>query len=130
MQTISTLFIFTLSLLMIFIRPRGMHEAWATIIGGSMMLVFGLVSWSEAWQTVMMGKDVIFFLFTLMLLSSLLDRSGFFDWAAIIAARAARGKAASLPKCVLIGSCDYGVSFSRYDCNYFNSHCAGFSDKA
>jgi Na+/H+ antiporter NhaD/arsenite permease-like protein len=37
-----TLAVFGLTLALIFLRPRGLNEAWATVIGGCFMLVLGL----------------------------------------------------------------------------------------
>ncbi len=83
-------------------RPRQMHEAWATGIGAALMLVLGLETPVQAWQATKQGGDVLFFLFALMLLSGLLDRSGFFDWAAIHAARDANGNGKALYRNVFI----------------------------
>jgi arsenical pump membrane protein len=102
MHLFLTLAFFVLTLVLLFVRPRGLHEAWATVIGGGLMLIFGLVTWAQAWQMIVEGKDVLFFLFTLMLLSALLDKSGFFEWAAIHAARAARGSGPALYRNVFL----------------------------
>jgi len=73
-----------------------MHEAWGTVIGASLMLACGLVTIAQAVQTVLEGANVLFFLLALMLLSALLDRAGFFEWAAILAARACDGNGRTL----------------------------------
>jgi arsenical pump membrane protein len=73
-----------------------MHESWAAVLGAVLMLAFGLETWRQAWSTVRQGADVLLFLFALMLLSTLLDASGFFEWAAIHAAKAARGDVMTL----------------------------------
>jgi arsenical pump membrane protein len=77
-------------------RPRGLHEAWSAVGGGLLMLLLGLETWQQAWQTVAQGSDVLLFLFALMLLSALLDASGFFEWAAVQSARLARGSGQAL----------------------------------
>ncbi|MBV9868195.1 MAG: hypothetical protein JO316_22810 [Abitibacteriaceae bacterium] len=105
MQTVLTVGLFLLTLVLILVRPYGLNEAWATSLGGLLMLLFGLETWQQAWRTVAEGADVLAFLFTLMLLSALLDASGFFEWAAIHAARAARGDGKTLFRNVfLLGS--------------------------
>ena len=91
-----TLAVFLLTLALILIRPRGLHEAWATVIGGTLMLSCRLETPAQAWQTVAQGADVLLFLLALLLLSDLLRASGFFEWAAIHAARAARGDGGAL----------------------------------
>ena len=60
------------------------------------MLALGLVRLREAQEILWQSGDVLLFLLFLMALSSLVDASGFFDWAAIGAARAARGNARRL----------------------------------
>lgn len=102
MHLIPTLAIFLLTLLLLFLRPHGLHESWATTFGGALMLLLGLVTWREAWQMVVQAREVLFFLFTLMLLSALLDRSGFFEWAAIHAARLANGNGVTLYRNVFL----------------------------
>ncbi|MBV9848687.1 MAG: arsenic transporter [Armatimonadetes bacterium] len=91
-----TLAIFLLTLALILIRPRGLHEAWATVLGGGLMLLCGLETGAQAWRTVAQGADVLLFLLALLLLSDLLRASGFFEWAAILAARAAGGDGRAL----------------------------------
>ncbi len=86
-----TLLVFAGTLLLIFVRPRGLHEAWATTLGGALMLLLRLETPAQAWQTVAQGSDVLLFLLGLLILSDLLRASGFFEWAAILAARVAKG---------------------------------------
>lgn len=102
MHVLLTVAVFVLTLILILVRPRGLNEAWATILGGSLMLLLGLETPRQAWHTTAQGGDVLAFLLALMLLSALLDRSGFFEWAAILAARAARGNGATLYRNVFL----------------------------
>ena len=97
-----TLGIFTFTLLLILIRPRGLNEAWATAIGAGLMFLTGQETIQQAIQITVAGMDVLVFLFALMLLSSLLDRSGFFEWAAIWATRWAKGNGKSLYRNVFL----------------------------
>ena len=91
-----TLAVFVLTLALLFLRPGNLHEAWATCLGGALMLLLRLETPLQAWKTMMQGLDVLAFLLALMLLSALLDKAGFFAWAAILAARAARGDGKAL----------------------------------
>ncbi|MBU6454836.1 MAG: hypothetical protein KGS72_23915 [Cyanobacteria bacterium REEB67] len=104
MQThiILTLTVFALTLFLVLRKPRGLHEAWGTMIGAALMLMLGLVTLAQAWQTVMEGGNVLLFLLALMVLSALLDRAGFFEWAAIHAARASKGNVRTLYRNVFI----------------------------
>ena len=60
------------------------------------MLVLGLVSPHEAINAALAGKNALLFLLSLLALSLLVGKSGFFDWAAIRCARIANGNARSL----------------------------------
>jgi arsenical pump membrane protein len=66
------------------------------------MLAFQLVTVEQAVNTVKEGANVLGFLLALMVLSALLDRAGFFEWAAIWAARASKGNGKSLYRNVFI----------------------------
>ena len=55
------------------------------------MLLLGLVGVDQAFHAVLRGADVLLFLLALMIFSALIDQTGFFEWAAIHAAHAARG---------------------------------------
>ncbi|MDR3615232.1 MAG: ArsB/NhaD family transporter [Candidatus Obscuribacterales bacterium] len=101
-QVLETLGIFSLTLFLILRKPFGLHEAWGTVIGSVLMLVFGLVSFSQSCQTVLEGASVLLFLLALMVLSALLDLAGFFEWAAILAARACDGNGQKLYRNVFL----------------------------
>lgn len=102
MQAVLTLIIFIATLALVLIRPRGLNEAWATVAGGMAMLLLRLETPAQAWRTIAEGRDVLFFLLGLLLLSDLLRASGFFDWAAILAARAAKGDGRALYRNVFL----------------------------
>lgn len=91
-----TILVFVLTLALILLRPRGLNEAWATVGGGALMLLLRLETPQQAWQTVARGSDVLLFLLGLLILSDLLRASGFFEWAAIHASRAAQGNGHAL----------------------------------
>jgi arsenical pump membrane protein len=83
-------------LVLVFVRPRRWNEAWWTMLGAAAMLVLGLVSPRQAIDGTLAGKKALLFLLSLLALSLLAGKSGFFDWAAIRCARIARGNARSL----------------------------------
>jgi arsenical pump membrane protein len=78
------------------VRPRRWNEAWWTMLAATVMLVLGLVTPREALGAVLAGKNALLFLLSLLALSLLIGKSGFFDWAAIRCARVAKGDAHSL----------------------------------
>jgi len=60
------------------------------------MLALGLVSPREAVDATLSGKNALLFLLSLLALSLLVGKSGFFDWAAVRCARVAKGSARAL----------------------------------
>lgn len=102
MHIVLTAAVFLLTLALILVRPRGMNEAWATFIGGALMLTLKSETFQQAWRATAQGADVLAFLLGLMLLSALLDKSGFFEWAAVHAARAAQGNGNALYRNVFV----------------------------
>ncbi len=91
LRLILTLAVAALTLIFVLTRPRGWHEAWWTAGGGALMLLLHLETPRQAWQVTRTGQDALLFLLALLLLSALLERSGFFDWSSIQAARLAHG---------------------------------------
>jgi arsenical pump membrane protein len=102
MSILITVGIFILTLFLILVRPRGLNESWATMIGAALMLLTGQETFQQAILISAGGMGVLVFLFALMVLSNLLDRSGFFEWSAIWAARWAKGNDKSLYRNVFI----------------------------
>jgi arsenical pump membrane protein len=96
LATVLSIGIFGIVLTGVLTRPKGISEAWFAGIGGVLLLLLGLVKLSEAEQILQQSGDVLLFLLFLMALSALVDTSGFFDWAATLCARAAKGNARRL----------------------------------
>jgi arsenical pump membrane protein len=91
-----TLATFAAMLVLVVVRPRRWNEAWWTMLGAAAMLALGLVSPRDAIDATLAGKSAILFLLSLLILSLLVGKSGFFDWAAIRCAHVARGDARAL----------------------------------
>jgi len=95
-RLILTLTVFSATILLVLVRPRGWNEAWWAAGGALLMLAGRLETPRQAWRATRAGQDALLFLLALLLLSALLERSGFFEWAAIQAARLAGGDARRL----------------------------------
>jgi arsenical pump membrane protein len=95
-QIVLTLAIFTAMLALVVVRPRQWNEAWWTVLGAAAMLALGLVSPRQALEATLAGKSALLFLLSLLALSLLIGKSGFFDWAAIQCTRMAKGNAQAL----------------------------------
>jgi arsenical pump membrane protein len=100
-----TLGIFGATLALLVVKPRGWNEAVWTTLGGASLLALRFVTPSESLAMVVTSRSAMLFLLALLLLSALIERSGFFAWAAIKAARLAKGDARALHRNVfLLGS--------------------------
>jgi arsenical pump membrane protein len=91
-----TLAVFAAMVALVVIRPRRWNDAWWTMLAAAAMLALGLVTPHEAISAMLAGKNALLFLLSLLALSMLVGKSGFFDWAAIRCARVAKGDAHSL----------------------------------
>jgi len=83
--------IFGLVLLLVLTRPHRLNEAAATLAGAAGLLLLGLLSPLQAASTLASQWNLLLFLVGLMLTAGLADAAGFFDAAAALAARSARG---------------------------------------
>src|ERR1022692_2888158 len=95
-RIVITLAVFAAMLALVVVRPRRWNEAWWTMLGAALMLALGLVTPRDALGAILAGKNALLFLLSLLALSLLVGKSGFFDWAAVRCARIAKGNASSL----------------------------------
>jgi arsenical pump membrane protein len=95
-RIVATLAIFAAMVALVVIRPRRWNDAWWTTLAAAAMLALGLVTPHQAIGSVLAGKNALLFLLSLLALSLLVGKSGFFDWAAIRCARIAQGDAHAL----------------------------------
>ena len=91
-----TLGVFAATLVLVLVRPRRWHEAWWTSACAAAMLGLRLVSPRDALAATLDGKAALLFLLALLLLSLLIGKSGFFEWAAIRCADFAAGDGRAL----------------------------------
>lgn len=80
-----------LTIAFVLIRPKGLPEAWWSVAGACLLVLFGLVSIHNAAHAVGKGVDVYLFLIGMMITSELARREGVFDWIAVHAVGAAKG---------------------------------------
>ncbi len=83
--------IFASTLALVIWKPRGRSEAIWTVLGAAALLGLGLVTPRDVVSVIASGKSALLFLAALLPLSALVEASGFFEWAAIHAARSAAG---------------------------------------
>jgi arsenical pump membrane protein len=72
-------------------RPFRLPEAVWAVAGAVVLVVFGLLPWTDALIGVRKGLDVYFFLAGMMLIAEVARQEGVFDWLAALAVEQARG---------------------------------------
>jgi arsenical pump membrane protein len=83
--------VFAATLVLALAKPGGVPEGIWTTCGALAMLAMGAVHVRDLGAIYGASHGALLFLVALLVLSALVDRSGLFEWAALQAARAARG---------------------------------------
>ena len=94
--------VFAITLLFVIARPRRIGEAWSAAAGAVVMLAVGGVAPAAALSAVTREWNLFLFFLGLMVTAAVADMAGFFDWAAALAVRAARGSGRRLLFNVLV----------------------------
>lgn len=95
-KTLLTVAIALLTLIGIMTRPFRWNEAFIALAGAALLLVFGLISPTDAFRTLVRDWNTFLFFLGMMSLSALAEAAGLFDWLAVQAARLAGRSAARL----------------------------------
>ncbi len=93
---VATWSIAVVSVLGVITRPRNFPEALWAVLGATALVLFSLLSVSEAVAAILKGTDVYLFLIGMMVLAELGRREGLFDWLAAYAVQQAAGSATKL----------------------------------
>src|SRR3954451_22736351 len=80
----------------VIIRPFRLPEAIWAVLGATVLVLSGLLSWADALHGIRKGIDVYLFLTGMMLIAELAGREGLFDYLAALAVEHARGSAKRL----------------------------------
>lgn len=91
MKIAESLGIFILTLVLVVWRPRNLSIGWIAILGAAASLALGTISLSAVKTVLGLVWDATLTFVAVIVITTVLDRIGFFEWAALHMAHAARG---------------------------------------
>jgi arsenical pump membrane protein len=86
-----SIFVFLITMTVIFIRPRGLNEAWPASVGAGIILLTGLVSQADVADIISKIGGAAITIIATIVMAIILESFGFFHWAAARLANLAKG---------------------------------------